>query len=351
MRKTLVYFVILILLGFAVYYFLFNNKQETLYSPAEAGFTIKDTGSIGKIFLAANDGEDVTLERTDSGWMVNKLYRAMPSTLNLLLITLNQQAALYPVTQNAHDNAIKNLSAGGIKVEVYGRDGKKMRVFYVGGAALNNSGSNMLMEGATRPFVVQVPSFNGYLSARYPVKLRDWRDRTIFNFRPEDIKTISVQYPNRPENSFEISMAGSESTVKTDVKPGPLNPKRVNMYLKLFGNVSSEGYLNGLEDMDTTIKNAPKHSSLDVQTINGRHQHVDIYWMAINRRSKNLTVSNPGVPDDFDADRLYAVINDNKDTVMIQNYVFNGIFRKGREFYENDTTKAQPSILMPMKKN
>jgi hypothetical protein len=83
-----------------------------------------------------------------------------------------------------------------------------------------------------------------------------------------------------------------------------------------------EGYLNGLPDMDTTLKTAPKQSEIDVQGIHGQHQHADIYWMAINRRSKNLETSNPDVPDDYDADRLYAVINNGKDTVMIQQFAF-----------------------------
>lgn len=94
--------------------------------------------------------------------------------------------------------------------------------------------------------------------------------------------------------------------------------------------------------MDTTIKTAPRQSTLDIETVSGKHQHMDIYWMALNRRSKNATVSNEDVPDDYDADRLYAVINNNKDTVMIQHYVFQKIFRKAFEFYQNDAAATAP---------
>ena len=70
--------------------------------------------------------------------------------------------------------------------------------------------------------------------------------------------------------------------------------------------------------------------------------------MDINRRSKNLTVSDPNVPDDYDADRLYAVINGGKDTVMIQQYVFRKIFRKAFQFFQNDdTTSALQSTQPP----
>ena len=99
--------------------------------------------------------------------------------------------------------------------------------------------------------------------------------------------------------------------------------------------------------MDTTLKTAPKQSTIDVTGIHGQHQHVDIYWMALNRRSKNINVSNPDVPDDYDADRLYAVINNGKDTVMIQQFAFRNIFHKAFEFFQKDGTRRQPEQPAP----
>ena len=319
MRRTLLYVIILALLGFSIYYFIFRGSSSP-YDPAEAGFTVKDTASIGKLFLAANDGESITVERTDSGWIVNKQYKALPSSLNLVMTTLNQQAALYPVTKGAYENVVKELSTDGVKVEVYDRAGKKMRVFYVGGAAINNSGTNMMMDKAGTPYVVQIQGFTGYLTPRFSTKLRDWRDRTVFNIPADEIKSVSVQYAANPLDGF--------------------NARRAGVYLKYFTNINCEGYLNGLQDMDTTIRSAPRQSSIDVTGIHGQHQHVDIYWMALNKRSKNRTVSNPDVPDDYDSDRLYAIINNSKDTVLIQQFIFRNIFHKAFEFYQKDDAPA-----------
>lgn len=345
MRKTALYLVILGFLGFAVYYFLIK-KPESPYSPTEAGFTIKDTASIGKIFIAAHDGESVTVERTDSGWMVNKQYKALKSTLDLILETFYKQYALYPVTQSAHDVAIKNLSTDGIKVEVYDRAGKKMKVFYVGGVSVNNTGTNMLLEGATQPYVIHVDGFSGYLTSRFTSKLKDWRDRTIFNIAPEEIKSVSMQYAEKPINSFTILRNNGKLVVDADTNVtrhlDPLNERRANVYLKYFGNVNCEGYLHGLGDMDSSLATAPKHSTIELHGMHGQHQRVDIFWMAINKRSKNVNVTNPDVPDDYDADRMYAVINDFKDTIMIQHFVFDRIFRKAYEFYSKDAV-ADPN--------
>ena len=344
MRKTILYLVILAVLGFGIYYFLFNNSGSP-YSATEAGFTIKDTGAIGKIYIVTNDGDAILLERTDSAWMVNKKYKALPSTLRLLMTTLAQQAALYPVTKNAFDIVIKNMATDGIKTEIYGRDGKKMRVFYVGGSAVNNTGTNMLMEGAHTPYVVQVQGFDGYLTPRYTTNIKDWRDRTVFNIPAEEIKSVSVSYADKPVNSFTLSNDNNYINVKADTNImkhlDSLNQRKAHIYVKYFTNVNCEGYLNGLTEMDSTIRTAPKQSSIDITGIHGQHQHVDIYWMVLNKRSKNVTQSDPDVPDDYDADRLYAVINDYKDTVMIQQQAFRKIFRKAFEFYQKDGTTPQ----------
>lgn len=343
MGKTLVYLAILALLGFGVYYFLFSNHGN-VYSESEAGFKVQDTASIGRIFIVSNDGESVLVERTDSGWVLNKRYKALQSTLNLLMNTFATQAALYPVTQAARENAIRTMATEGIKVELYKRTGEKMKVFYVGGASVNNTGTNMLMEGAKVPYVVQVPGFIGYITARYTTRLTDWRDRTVFNIPPQEIKTISLHYADKPVNSFDISVNGDSVDVKADeaIMKGldGLNSRRARLYLQFFANVNCEGYLNGLNDMDTTIKTAPKQSVIDVTGKHGQHQHVDIYWMALNKRSKNIMTRNPDIPDDYDSDRLYAVINGGRDTVMIQQFAFRNIFHKAYEFYQKDNVNS-----------
>jgi hypothetical protein len=356
MRKTFLYLFILALLGFAIWYFLLDNKDNP-YNLTEAGFTIKDTGSIGKIFLAANDGESILAERTNDGWMVNKQYKALPSTLNMLLTTLAQQYPLYPITKSAYENAVKNLSTDGVKVEVYDRSGKKMTVFYVGGASVNNSGTNMLMEGARTPYVVQVAGFNGYLTPRFTTKMRDWRDRAIFNLPAEEIKSVSIQYADKPVNSFAVSREGAG--IKVNVDPSfskyaqTLNVNRANLYLTHFTKINAEGYLNGVNQMDSIIRNSHKHSTIDIEKIDGQKQHIDVYWIDINKRSKNLSVSNPDVPDEYDADRLVAITNNYKDTILIQQIVFRPIFRKGYEFFQKDipfpTTHTQP--LQPSQTN
>ena len=278
-RRTVLYLAILAILVTGIYQFMIKSNNDNSYSATEAGFTIKDTGSIGKLYIAAGNGAAILAERTDAGWIVNKQYKALPSTLNLVLTTLATQEALYPVTKNAYENVISNLSTDGTKVEIYGRDGKKIKTIYVGGVAVNNMGTNMLIDGAKMPFVVHVAGFNGYLTSRFSTALKDWRDRTIFNIPPDEIKSISLQYAGKPVNSFvltrdndtNLTMTGDVNIIKN---LGEFNKRRAKVYLRYFTNVNCEGYLNGLEDMDATLKNAPKQSTIDVTGIHGQHLQI-----------------------------------------------------------------------------
>lgn len=344
MRKTLIYIAVLALLGAGVYYLLPNDNNANPFDPKEADFAVKDTGAIGRIFLSSMSDESTLIERTDSGWMVNKQYHVLPSTLAILLETLTKQRALYPVTKAAYDNAVATMATHGIKVELYDRVGKKMKVFYVGGAAAGEKGTNMLMDGAKTPYVVEAPGFVGYLTPRYATRLRDWRDRTVFDVLPADVKSVSVQYSGKPAASFVLEHEDNDSVVvKTNDKSlqnKPLNSRRAHLYLRFFAKVNCEGYLNGLPDNDSALRTAPPHSVIQLTTKKGTVHTAEIYWMPINQRSKNVKaaekVDNHDIPDEFDSDRLYAVVNNRKDTIMIQHLTFQGIFRKANEFYTPD---------------
>lgn len=353
MQKTLLYIVLLAVLGFGVYYFIFSNK-ESGFSSSDANFTIRDTGVISKIFLADNSGQSVLLERSNEGWMVNKQYKALASPLNTLLQTMAMQVAAYPVPANMHNTVVKDMTGNSIKVELYGKGGEKMKVFYVGGQVHKDDGSYMLVEGAETPYVVKVPGFAGYLMPRYPIKLEDWRDRTVFNVPATNIKSVAVQYPDEPLNSFTVKQdAQGKVAVGADagvISHFPLNERRAKLYLTYFEKIYCEGYTNGTYGMDSVLRVTKKRCSIEVTDKRDKTKHVDIYWRPIGRRSKNMLRSNPLVPDEYDADRFYAVMNNNKDTAVVQIYTFYKLFHKAFEFYEADETPKEEFSVMPEKK-
>jgi len=351
MRKTFMYVVVLGILAFGVYYFIVR-KSDGVYNDSEAGFTIKDTANIGRIFISVQGAESILLERTANGWTLQKQYVAQKSAIDGFLKMLNRQSPLYPVPKSMHNHVVATLAGNGIKVELDDRQGKVMRVFYVGGETSDQKGTFMLVEGASRPYVVNLPNYQGTLSAFYTNKVLDWRDRTVFDVKPEDMESVSIKYPEHDLNSFTLKVANGKPIVIAHpdiMKMGALNLRRASVFLKFFEKVSCEGYLIHFAGMDSILKSVPKHAEIDVHSIKGQSQHVDVYWMPLNRRSKNANAPTEDIPDSkYDADRFFAVMNNFKDTVMIQSSVFDKIFRKSYEFYEADpAATGEPLKLLP----
>lgn len=337
MKKTLLYVAFLGILIAGLYWVF--GKQEG-FSEQESNFNIRDTGSIGKIFMASMRGDTILLERSSDGWTVNRNSRAMESPVNTLLTTLRQQVGKHPVPEKSHNMVVQALATTAIKVQVYDRQGKMLREFYVGGETKDYTGTYMLMSGAEHPFVVEIPGFQGYLTPRYGTDFLDWKDRSIFLLKKEDISRVSLQYPGEPLNSFVVNQ-DKAGNITVEVDPGlsankELNKRRAELFLTFFSKVYCEGFVSEGATARQELDTVPKRAIIDVTSTDGKTRHLDIYWRPLFRRSKNLGHENPGTPVGYDADRGYGVMNNFKDTVVLQYQAFDKIFRPAWEFYEKD---------------
>ena len=103
---------------------------------------------------------------------------------------------------------LRETAADGIKVEIYDLQGKAMKTYYIGGITNDEHGTIMIMEGSEQPYVMHVPSFIGSLRVRYLVKEDEWRDRAVFNEKPEEVQEIKVEYPQQKSESFILEKTG-----------------------------------------------------------------------------------------------------------------------------------------------
>lgn len=342
MNRT-IWYIALLFITLGGVYFLIVKKPDNPFGSSDATFRISSVDRISKIFLARTNGETILLEKKANGsWSVNGSYPALAGPLHTLLQTIGSQEAAYPVPANNHNSVIRSLAANSVKVEVYvdGQD-KSALTFFVGSEAHNYNGTYMLREGAEKPYAVAIPGFKGILNSRYSTSLKDWRSRAVFAADPASIKTIQIDYPAEPLNSFTIQQQSNKVSLQTKEAVGgskPLNEQRVQSYVRFFKNLNCEGYLNGVHGLDSIIASVPKRATIKMVTNNGTPQTLDVYWMPLNRRSKNQ-LSSDETPDGFDADRFYGVLTAPNDTVIIQRYVFDKVFRKAYEFYEPDEAK------------
>lgn len=340
MRKTLVYLLILGILGLGVWFFLFRDNST--FGEAEAGFTIADTSSVGAIFLANQKGASISLKRNDTAWTLNDKYVASTRMVSVLLETMHEQYAAHPVPEASHNTVVASMAGSAIKVEVYDKKGKMLKRFYVGGQVGDRKGTYMLMDGADKPYVVKIPAYEGYITPRYSVDITDWRNRTVVDIPASRLATVTVKYAGEEEqlNNFKL-IKNSANKFDIEINPElkssistPLNDRRVKSFTGFFEGVGCEGYLEGVTKLDSIIASVPKYCDISVRDVSGKGNDIAIYRMRVNKRSKNVTEDY--IPE-FDGDRYYGIINNSKDTVILQHGTFEKMFRKGYEFYQPDT--------------
>jgi len=325
----------LVLAGIAIY-FLFRNNFSTVRQE-DRDFAIEDTASITKIFIADRNNNSVTLDRKGPGtWQLNGKYQTRHEGINFILDCLKKIRVQSRVPKNSFNTVVRELSSTGIKLEVYQNNGDKpTKTYFIGGSTQDVLGTYMMLSNSTVPFVTEVPGFNGYLTPRFSPVERDWMVPQMFNLSASEIKSVTMEYISQPENSFTIERSGqlyrvfSPTTGKEVRMPDTL---RISNYLNGFRDLNFEGWDRVLDDKRTdSIRHANPVSVLTVVDIKGSKTVVPMFLKPVSSTSLAQTDS-AGNALKYDIDRLYAFVNNGKELVTIQYFVFNRIFATLRDF-------------------
>jgi hypothetical protein len=219
------------------------------------------------------------------------------------------------------------------KVEVFMGDDEPSKVFHIGGGAPNTYGTYTVMERdgqmADQVYLTYIMNFDGYLGERFISNPRDWRDRAVFRYLPEEIARITVSYPEVPVNSFELITGGDGATVSNPDYPG-LDPEEVDpgtlaAYLQHYSNISIEAYLTDIVDRDT-MKVGPVFAHIEVEDHEGKIRAIDLMYKPVNQRTK-FQFDETGSPVLYDKDRFFGEMNEGKDFVIAQYFVFGKVLK------------------------
>jgi hypothetical protein len=283
MKRTLLLAALFVVLGGSAWYAfnLKNNKSGTRIS-WDMDFAVRNTDEIGKIFIADRKGQTATLERNKAEWTFNGKYKARPTAVKVLLETINRINVRYIPPAQAVPSMIREIAADGIKVEIYDLKGKPMKTYYVGGITNDEHGTIMIMEGSEQPYVMHLPSFIGSLRVRYMVKEEDWRDRAVFNEKPEEIQEIKVEYPKAKSESFVVQKTG---TATFEVRPffsttpaskKPQRKGRAEGYLIQFENMAAEAFETTNPFRDSVLQLVP-YAIFTLKKTDGTEKYVR-FW-------------------------------------------------------------------------
>jgi hypothetical protein len=322
MKKSIL--ILLAIIGIIAY--LFINQSNNTINVELRDFAIEDTSSITKLYFADRKGNDVTLERSANGWLVNGKYSARKDAIITTLSTIKNLAVKYPVSEALHNRIIKNLATNATKVEIFTNDKEKaFKTYYVGGEPQDLIGSYMLMENSSKAFLVYIPGFNGFLAPRYnvdgsTVKSMLWRDRSIFSYNKDSIKSVEVTYHEDTIKNYKLTKDDKEYTLKAQNKNGTLDNVFGDAYFNLFKNINCEGFSNNMSFKDS-ILNSPPFRTIKVQENNGKTKTLIAYHKGPERAEYQNAY---GDKLEYDVDRMFGKVEE--DFMLIQFYVFDKIF-------------------------
>lgn len=327
---------------------IWNNRYLSTLQGESSDFQVWDTASVTRVYLADRKDHESLLERQENGWTLNGNYKAHSKQVQYLLTTLYKIRIKMPVSVASHDNIVKQLASQSTKVEIYQivprinlfdkikmfYHEKRTKVFYVGDATMDGSGTFMLKEGADKAYIVYIPSFRGFITTRFTANPDDWRDHTIFHENMADIQSVEVDFNEDPEGSFRIDNIGKHQYKLTrliDNQDLPYDTLKVINLMSSFGDLRFEAlFTNTLpQERIDSITNSPYLHYIVVTDKDGNKQDMKTFKKLV----LNGVTDIGGELGDVDRDRMYALVDDGKDFVLIQNYVFDKVLHDVR-YYE-----------------
>ncbi len=333
MKKNYLLLLIFLLLGSATAWYLFSpdDKKTTNTLGWDRKFAVEDINEVHKIFIAKRSGETTTLTRNGNHWMVNGKHRASKNAVENVLEVVSDVTLKYVPPQAALDNIVKDIAARGIKVEVYNKSGEQLKAYYIGGVTSDARATFFIMENAEQPMAVEIPQMEGQLRTRFDITGDYWRDRTIFDYQPEDIESVSIEYPKQRNKSFKLQRNGDDFEVKPfyDNVP-PINRAvqngRVEGFLVNFENRMAESFDQGFAQKDSVRATIP-FSTIYLKDTKGQEKTVSFYpFFKTDSKTKEKYTDI--------VERYYTDVNQ-EDWLLTQHRIFENIFWSYESFFDD----------------
>lgn len=356
MKKNRIAIIITSILIVIAVLLLWNNRYLTTLRGDAFDFTVRDTASVTRLFFADKSGNQVLLQRTDNGWLVNGKYDAQPVMVDNMLYTLDKLRIKMPVSLASHDNVITRMAGTNTKVEVYQivprinlfnkvklfPHEKRTKVFYIGDVTQDNNGTYVLKEGADKAYIVHLHGFRGFISSRFSASEEDWRDHKVFSEKIADIKSVKVEFNGRDDRGFIINELGRykyEMYRLGDNSQINIDTIKVLNFLSAFNDIRFESFLTDIpEQRKDSVINSPFMERITLTTKDGSEKIVTTFNM-LNLEDYALDGEEWGV----NPDHKYAYIENNDELVMVQDFAFGKLLRPA-DYYDRSFVMPQRTV-------
>ncbi len=312
-NKNLLYLIITIALVILSAIVFFNKEKGTLSN--DSNFAIKNINNINRIVLSTNKTKTV-LEKSNKQWKVNKKYLIRPKAIESFLKVLNRIDILSPVSHSKATSAQKLLNTNSVFVEAY-KNNRKLSSYYISLPSSNIKKSYITREKGADIFVARIPAYSGNIAILYVLDENYWRNKIVFDYKPQQIKSVLVKIPLKPKSSFEITNYNdgtfSIKALDKTVHISNFDVEKAAQYLTYFHNINFSNIAKISSEKQDSILASDIYYSISLEDINGDTQKIDIYKKFDNNNtnsSNSKYIFNPNI--------AYACLNNSNEIVEIK---------------------------------
>lgn len=334
MKKTITLLVIFLLLagGTAWYFSREKENGKATYKPAHMDFAV-DPEKVYKIFINDRSGKTSLLTRNGDHWLIDEKYKVRPSAISMLLHTIGNLEVRYRPAKTALPQIVKDFTTFGIEVEIYDKENQLIKNYYVSNSDQKGTGTYMIMAGAEEPFAMHIPSHHGSLRPRYVLDGEDWRDKSVFSEKMEDIQSVFVEYPKQKNKSFKLSKSNGDYKIEPFYEGTPASTKpyvkgTAEKYLSGFESLVAEGFQNDHAKRDSITSLVP-FCTITLTKKDGVVKTVRFFPFTRIDKYGNPVPENPNQPVfRLNADCSWG------DFMLVQQEVFKSAFWSYESFFE-----------------
>ena len=333
MRKNL-YILLSVIAGGLLFWYLSNRQYNSGATDKFREFAITDTSRVQKIEISDVSGKTATLTREmgQRRWKLNGRYEAREDAVSLILKTIARTSVRGNVADAARDEMMKLLVTSSKRVAIYTGDDEPEKIWYVGVATPDHTGTIMLLEiphegRGSEPYITHMEGFTGFLSTRFFTDESEWRYTGIFDYPDLDIQRVEIFQINGNPVQLNLNIQPNGSFSFEDLSPVKMNAYQGldtaaarNLILSLR-KVHFETYQTGFTSAFTdSLKGSSPYFSIRVTDNAQKSASVQLYRLPAQKDIS--TEDGSRIPWNLDH---YLGCNQNGEFGRAQTYTFDPI--------------------------
>lgn len=283
MNKNIGLFLLLILLSGLAYYGVSKSSKSgsSTIDTSDREFAVENIDDVYHIKLTRRTGRTLDLTKEGEDWFVGANHKKVSKNImgNMKGVLKNIRIKFIPPARY-NEKIINEINRIGTQVDLYDKNDKLMKSFFVGGDA-PDGGTYYIMQGSVQPYVMERKVGVGGVRDLFIYEETELYDKAIWEVDTETISAIEVEYPKDKQQSFKIQRVENSfiidpfynTTRRITTKP---DQDLLKSYVDGFDVIYSESNENK-NKLFSQLKEIVPFAIMSFTTFNGDKKTITLY--------------------------------------------------------------------------